>query len=39
MAISDAESRFLFVTFFDPHSIVGTDEVQLDESLCLAQSV
>ena len=37
MAIAGLENRFLFVAFFGLFSMIGTDELQLGESFCLAQ--
>ena len=39
MAIADLESCLSFVTFLDPYLIIGIDEVQMGESLCLAPLV
>ena len=39
MAISGVKNRLLFVAFFNPYAMIGTDKVQLSELICLAQLV
>ena len=33
--VSGLKSRLPLVTFFDPYLVVGTNQIQLDEPLCL----
>ena len=35
LTISDLKSRFLLVTFLDPHLVVSTSQIQLGEPFCL----
>ena len=39
MAITGLENCLLFVVFLNAYLIIGTNKVQIGESLCLAQSV
>ena len=39
MSVSDPESCFLFITFTNPHPIIGIGEIQLGESPCPAEPI
>ena len=39
MSVSGPESCLLFITFTNPHPIIGIGEIQLGESLCPAEPI